>query len=593
MSGFAGYRELAPGGLSPQDFGTLNAALRNLSRDPADEIRVEQVDTSVFATYVSTPADGACRSHNGGRCFVAGDPVVTETQTSDSSDLNTGRAALAIGLMGDGDDVLHRAKGEYSAAALRADGSFRLAAGHVGTRPIHIYHDDHLFAFASNLRTLMAMLGDRLKVDPVSAAETLIAGQRRASNSPYLCMRRLRGGETITASHAGIDLRAWFHWSEVERIERSFEDTLALVERRFLNAVRRRLRDAGKLRYAALSGGLDSRLVVLALRELGEPVRTMAVAPPRLADHVLSIGAAQAMGTDHHIFAVDAAPWLTVMPFSALVAANLPRLASDTRDQLWLGDGGSVLCGHIYMTPKSVAAFGRRTPREEAARRMQEYLSFAKLLPAATRDDLLGKVEARLVAELTDVHRTWPDARLRMYLLRTDQETHCDPYYENIDIYRAPVSHPFFDADYIRAVFESPIEHLLLHRLQNDLLRRLNEDVWRVPWQVYPGHLPGPTPVPDDIVLQWDKGRFEKDIFLDRRRSSIAALGSTSVRGAKDAVAPLRLKMATALAKTPLHDRSFVERLARYARDLKIVPHGGRPAKFGADVPHDHHPPAD
>jgi|TARA_R100000501_G_scaffold13654_5_gene25017 hypothetical protein len=591
MSGFAGYLERAGGAVSATERAHLDAGLAGLSRDSRDTIRTLRAGRVALAGYILTPGSAHLELGGDTATMIVGDPVYCESDDSAAASPADGFARLAECLAGQGDAALLRTRGEFVAVSLRADGSLRLASSHCGTRPLHIYQDDDLVAFATNQRTLAAMLPTRLRMDPIFAAEILTTGTRSCRGTPFADTIRLRDAETVTVDDAGLRRRRWFDWADLQIADRSYDDTLDLIERRFLNAVRRRLRNTDARTYAALSGGLDSRMVVTALRKLGVPVRTLALGGPGFADNELSKLAAQALSTDHHIFAVDAGHALTYAPFSGLVAANMPRDPGDEAAPLWFGDGGSVMCGHVYMDTQSIDHFATASPEARAEEMMKETEETANLLDASTRDRNLAGLARRLREEYQDADRAPPDNRQRLYLLRTDQQWHADGWFEHIDIFRSAECMPFFDADYIRAVMESPPAHFLMHRLQNDLLNRLDPAAYNVPWQVYPGHLPGPAPLPEGLRKQWDSGVRARDMFRQAWRENLDALAASPRRDIRRPIARTRLALARILVRTPLYHRFFIERLALYARFLRIVPFTRATISFGPEIPHEHYPP--
>jgi len=84
-----------------------------------------------------------------------------------------------------------------------------------------------------------------------------------------------------------------------------------------------------------------------------------------------------------------------------------------------------------------------------------------------------------------------------------DQRRHLADLFENIDLGRLELEMPFYDSDFLELVVASPVNDFLNHRFYMEWLKQFGAVVTSVPWQAYPGHVPCPLPVPDDLQYQW------------------------------------------------------------------------------------------
>ena len=84
-----------------------------------------------------------------------------------------------------------------------------------------------------------------------------------------------------------------------------------------------------------------------------------------------------------------------------------------------------------------------------------------------------------------------------------DQRRHLADLFENIDLGRLELEMPFYDSDFLELVIASPVNDFLNHRFYMEWLKQFSAAVTSVPWQAYPGHVPCPLPVPDDLRYQW------------------------------------------------------------------------------------------
>jgi hypothetical protein len=106
-----------------------------------------------------------------------------------------------------------------------------------------------------------------------------------------------------------------------------------------------------------------------------------------------------------------------------------------------------------------------------------------------------------------------------LFLMHNDQRRHLTDYYENIDLRRVELHLPFFDADFLQAIYSAPIDGFLRHRLYNRWLQTFLPAIHEVPWQAYPGHEPCPLPVPEGLRYQWDD-HFSRDIEREQRQKA-------------------------------------------------------------------------
>ncbi|MEM8825823.1 MAG: asparagine synthase-related protein [Pseudomonadota bacterium] len=530
MTGFAGYR-IRPGRVcSRVDRSALDRGLAGLSRRPDERIGTTEIAGGRLATYR--------------RPGAATGPAYTRIAT------------------------LRAERGTFAAIEQRPDGDIHIATDRFGVRPVFHYTDDDLSAFATSLRVLTAMIAPRRRADPDAIATYVLLGEFLGTDTGWAGVRRLRGGERLTVGEQGTRTDIWYERQDGPRL--SEPDALAAVERTILAAVEACLGDETRV-HAALSGGMDSRLVCAALRRLGADVDSLCIAPDGSADAVLSLAAADALGTRHRLYRTDPLPFLRDVPFSALVAAQLPTGAGT----MWTGDGGSVMLGHTYLTAAAVAAAA--APAEDSARTL---MAPHRARPPALVDTArLEAVEARLAAEHHDADALAPDKRLLHRYMRGDQARHADRYFEHIDLFGAVPVMPIFDAEVADAVYAAPTDALLSHRLYNRLLARIHPQAGRVPWQPYPGHEPGPLPLPASLVTQWEFDARPDADARAARRAAVAALRrqETGLDG---------LGRIAAILATPLWRRAWqAERLLKLAQAMTLMPMPGTRAVLPPETP--------
>ena len=63
---------------------------------------------------------------------------------------------------------------------------------------------------------------------------------------------------------------------------------------------------------------------------------------------------------------------------------------------------------------------------------------------------------------------------------------------------------PFNDSAFLEHITALAVEPCLYHQFYVKWLSLFDPAVRAVPWQAYPGHVPCPVPVPDDLPDQWN-----------------------------------------------------------------------------------------
>jgi asparagine synthase (glutamine-hydrolysing) len=144
-----------------------------------------------------------------------------------------------------------------------------LARDRFGEKPLYYAGlPDGSWAFASELKALRTLPGIDLSPDWAAVAQYLALGYAPAPRTHVIGIRKLRASESVTLT-AGQTARPRRYWN----LEFSGTDTRSapvLIDEfrdRFRESVRLRLRSDVPL-GAFLSGGIDSTLVVMAMREL-------------------------------------------------------------------------------------------------------------------------------------------------------------------------------------------------------------------------------------------------------------------------------------------------------------------------------------
>ncbi|MGE3163888.1 MAG: asparagine synthase (glutamine-hydrolyzing) [Planctomycetota bacterium] len=251
-----------------------------------------------------------------------------------------------------GIDCLERLRGMFAFAVWDARArSLTLARDRIGVKPLYFSRRNARFAFASEIKALLADPEQEAAVDEAAFVDYLSFLTTAAPHTLFRGIHKLPAGCTLHVTHTG-ELTQRRYWDILTRAE-----SLAGVPRSELVArLREELRMSVALRKVAdvpvgvfLSGGVDSSTNTALFSE-GEsrPVRTFSIGYDReYASYPSELGhareVARALGTEHHELVLGAAE----------VADFLPRMAELQDEPL-----GDPVCVPVFYVSQLARANG-------------------------------------------------------------------------------------------------------------------------------------------------------------------------------------------------------------------------------------------
>ncbi|MDR3416927.1 MAG: asparagine synthase (glutamine-hydrolyzing) [Nevskia sp.] len=269
-----------------------------------------------------------------------------------------------------GTGCLQRLNGMYAFAIWdRAERRLFAARDRLGKKPLYYSWDGHRFAFASRPRALADLLQQgTLDIEPAALRAYLELGYIPAPLSFYRGVHKLQQAHYILLDDAGMRVERYWDYRQIA-IDRSLlnrgEDDLAdELEERIRRAVKLRLISDVPL-GAFLSGGIDSAMIVAAMKSLGlaEP-RTFTIGFNESAydEGPAALAIARHLGVDHVQETLGVDDLLDLLPTyveefdepfadsSAFPTMAVARLARRHVTVALTGDGGDELFGgyHYY-----------------------------------------------------------------------------------------------------------------------------------------------------------------------------------------------------------------------------------------------------
>lgn len=503
--------------------------------------------------------------------LLAGEPLLRVNGDSAPRSRAVDTALLHDQLLSDDWSGLREARGVFSLAHYAPDtGTLTLATDKLGIRPLYCWTDGRLVVFASALRILEALAIIPKRMDLRGVTEITAFGWALGRRTPYAGVELLGAGEIRRFEESRRRIDHYWRWEDISESPDDESILSAQLFDAFDDAIRIRLRE-DRTAVAFLSGGLDSRCIVAALRERGATVHTFNFALPGTQDRDYGARLASAAGTVHHECDVGDpvdTRWSSIMA-DAIASTGLESAGSVERPQCaWSGDGGSVGLGHVYMRAPVVAelaagdidgAIGAYVASERA------YVVSRALQPRiATALESLPHRSVR--EELEQIHSQNLLQRFYLFLMLNDQHRHLSRHFEDIDVHRLELQLPFFDSDFLSVISSVPPGLRLYHRLYVRWLEHFPSYVRSIPWQAYPGAVPCPVEDTDAarLAYQWDEGVTAAKRAMRRRVMTREVSG---ILRSGDFAGPLMrrhyLRLVNFIHATGLRDYHYVLDAAR------------------------------
>lgn len=211
-----------------------------------------------------------------------------------------------------GEKALEELNGQFAFACYdQRNDDLWLVRDRLGILPLYYYQDEHVFAFASEIKSLLQILDPHPAIDDEAVEEYLTYGSVPPPRTLFKGIRKLPPGHVLHVDARG-KTRISTYWEVpggTTPVDGSDEEWIERVEEKLYEAVRLRL-VADVPVGAYLSGGLDSSLVVALMKRArdGGKVSTFSAGfqDPRFDELPFARQVSEALGTEHHEIIVTA-----------------------------------------------------------------------------------------------------------------------------------------------------------------------------------------------------------------------------------------------------------------------------------------------
>lgn len=477
-----------------------------LSRDKSDEVEfldnpgfcLASYDIGAYGTPSLLVTGDGCVAKIAGRAYLEGNPEGGRLQDTH---------ILTEKFRSNEYEALANARGSFSGIVyLGSRHRLHLFTDLVGIRPVYLAECGPFFIFSTSFRALTSLSFVDNRVDDIGVMQRAFMGYSTGTRTSLSNVSVLFGSELITIDGSKVDRSRYFKLENTPESTATEPELAETFHRSFIDAVRLRLGHEERHR-SLLSGGLDSRLIVSALRTLGAEVETYCMASSGQQDHLFSRLFAEAVGTTHRFieerdgFRHEADRLRQYTDYQKTIGNR------DKAHLLWSGDGGSVGLGFVYIDKdleKISANDPTRAALHELARMKVSGIS-RQLMRRSRFEDFKVKLADEIFRAMMISEAETVDKNLRFYYLLNDQRCHLYQSLEDIDLHRIEFVLPFFDAELMKVMASIPTRVGHHHLFYTTVMGRFPDSVRTVPWQSYPNHDPCPLPIPDDLVYQWDE----------------------------------------------------------------------------------------
>jgi asparagine synthetase B (glutamine-hydrolysing) len=552
MTIFAGIYATRPNAVLPDV--AIEEIRKLVCRSPG-HARYEFMSTTFFVAVVDMGAfrhRGIAKGQDGSFAAVVGDPVAKDSGRRRFSD-RSGDVEYLRKTLNEGEhSALLDACGTFAGVHLHPNRqTLSLFVDKIGVRNLYVAVTPDLIIFATALRILQDMSIVPKRLDTASIIEQVAIHWPLGRKTSYRDIYLLGPAEIFVCNGSSNVSTTYWHWPNgaTSPLSTRLED----YHHSFLSAIKARL-TSGQPALACLTGGLDSRVVVGGLHELGVTTDTVNFSPPGTQDQFFARQFAVRIGSRHREvpfeqIAKSEQTWVAISNYMSSGAASA---AARPGRGIWSGNGGSVGLGHVYMSETIVEHMRAGRAEDAIAAYMDEQGQGVTRRPLrrALFTQYVDSPRRALVAELEGIKADDPARAFYQFLMHNDQRRSLSEVYENIDLHGLEFVLPFFDSEFLTAVYRIPVEECIQHRFYNRWLRCFEEPVWNTPWQSYPGHVPCPIKAPPGLGYQFDR-RFspEWSRMIHERRLRRAKAMLASSRFPRDLISKPVIYLATVLCQ--------------------------------------------
>lgn len=269
----------------PLDYSTIVKTMGHRGPDEQQGYRTDNIDLFHLRLSILDIANGKQPMHLDGRyTIIFNGEIYNHQEIREQQGLvgqtNSDTETLLLLFRQMGMDMLHLLDGMFAFALYDAQEKVLfLARDRAGKKPVHYYHHNNQFVFASELNALRALLP--LELNSEYLHEYLRVGAMYRDHTPYQHVRELPGGHYLRIQTDSLEYRTTAWWDirnfYYPRSNDSMEESLHRVDELLHQAIRRRVESSDLEVGSFLSGGIDSGLVTAIASQYKPQLKTFTV----------------------------------------------------------------------------------------------------------------------------------------------------------------------------------------------------------------------------------------------------------------------------------------------------------------------------
>ena len=383
-----------------------------------------------------------------------------------------------------------------------------LAVDCLGGRPLYYAISSGLLFFSTSLTVLESLEMVPKIVEVASYVEQEALCYPLGDRTIYRGIKVAVANECIIAKNGNVVNEKYFDWATAPLADHAV-DELAWTCRRALRAAVADRAGSRVKQLSLLSGGLDSRVLVTELLDLGYQVEAINVARDGFQDQIYARRFADAAGIQ-----LATVPWspdligLTVGDSTArLLGAAGSGLAPGS---VFSGDGGGETFGFLLMNLESAKLLNEGRPGAAVNEYLKNRQISKKLFKSCAYQQLSAVANDRMEQELTSIGCEKLEKALHILVLYNDLRCHLHEYFNRLQRSRVELLLPFYDRRVIASIMRipPPLESFMRHSFYHCVVSLLQPLVGSAPWQTYPGHIACPTEEDSPPPNQWSRTRI-------------------------------------------------------------------------------------
>lgn len=450
-----------------------------------------------------TQYDGITKK-NGIISAIAGEPLLTK------NGIEIDHQVLSESLYNGDIEDLQRTRGVFFTVLFSSIDKPKLiiCGDKLGIRPVYYWTNGVIVVFSSLFKAIEKLSFVSKIADEVALSEIIVFGCPFGSRTKYKDVKILREAEIVSFTITKCTSTQYWSWASVPKREISIKEATSEAYKIFKEAVSIRLHGDTCV-PAFLSGGMDSRAIVGAIKDLGKKAYLLNFSPTRSQDQVL----AQEFATKID-FPLSLTPrdGLLPMGFRRHLARLAGTLVLDNKMKvnrprsIWSGDGGSVSVGCVYIDEAIVEKMRSGATKEavDLYKVKNSYSLPFGVLKRKKLDVFSSLVDTSILSEIERIPCEDRANAIFLFLMFNDQRRHLNDFYEDLNEHVIEYQLPFFDGVFLEYLFSLPLDFRINHNFYNEWFKEFPDAVTSVPWQTYPGHVPCPLPIDPELIYQWE-----------------------------------------------------------------------------------------